>query len=293
MEKIVNIAVHPGTDEETAVNAFRQLHRHASKFGGLSVIFGAGGADLQQQLTRAQNEAVELRTKFSNAAKFLRELQLENDKLICQLEQSRKNADEAEVACHLMQERIAALEAELADLQTNGRDELGIIAQHHAQIEALVVKLTTMKKTLSELEASRELYATEQVAAVRREIERRVRSALDQQLGADVSEPNEDNPQPTASSHPQRKATRKARTGASAKAGARASRPDRGAATERLVLDLLTFEWKSVSILFRSAERRGFTGTENAIRFAAERIVRAGNAVQGHDDEGRIAFRRA
>lgn len=67
----------------------------------------------------------------------------------------------------------------------------------------------------------------------------------------------------------------------------------KGADTERLVLDLLTFEWKSVSVLFRTAQRLGFTGVENAIRFAAERLVDAGNAVQGLNADGRIAFRRA
>lgn len=296
MEKIVNITLHPTTSEEEATAAFRQLHRNASKFGGLFSMLSGGGVEIRQRLTRAQNDAVELRANLSSVTERLSDLEVEHREAVWQMERNREYAEEAETQCRQQRERVAALEAELANLKTNGAgDELGIIAQHHTQIETLAIKLKVATKALREAEDTRERYAVEQAEAARREVEGRIRAALNGEEDACASDTTTEAPQAEAASQTRRKTTKKKRAAsASAKPRARAYHANRkGAETERFLLDLLTFEWKSVSVLFRAAQRIGFKGTENAIRFAAERLIKAGNAVHGRNAEGHIAFRRA
>lgn len=67
----------------------------------------------------------------------------------------------------------------------------------------------------------------------------------------------------------------------------------RGEETDSIVLSLLTNQLKCISTLFREAQHCGFTGTENAIRFAALRLTQADNAIEGRDSQDRIAYRRA
>lgn len=296
IEKIVNVALHPTTGEEEAIVAFRQLHRNASKFGGLSSVLSGRGADLGQRLSRAENDAVELRANLIKVTQRFQKSEAEHREALWQMEKSRENADDAEARCKQKQQRITALETELAELKTNGADdELGIIDQHHAQIKALAIKLKALTQTVREAEANRDQFAAEKVAEARR----KMRAALDEEDGyANATTANADEPQhkPEPAAKPRRKAggSRKSAASASARPRARTFHANRrGADTDRLVHDLLTFGWKSVSVLFRAAQQIGFTGTENAIRFAAERLVKAGNAVQGRNTDGHIAFRRA
>lgn len=287
IDSIVNIALHPTTDEHTAVAAFRKLHQHADKFGGLASILSGTGADMRQRLNRAHNEVVELRTKLDSAMNRVAALDTQFRRAEQQMAQQRQIAEEAEAQCRQKAQHVAGLEAELASLKAKEvDDDLGIIAQRNAEIETLTVKLKSLKETLSEADALRERYAADEVAKARQEIEQRVRAALGDMPTAD--------PQPQPAPKPRRRARSGAQSAASAQARPRTTKTKRkGADMEALLLSLLTNQWKAVSNLYSQAQRLGFRGSEGTIRFAADRLVDAGNALKGCDFDGRIAYRRA
>lgn len=294
IEKIINIALHPSTNEEEATAAFRHLHRNASKFGGLSMMLGNSGIDLRKHLMRAESEAVELKEKLSVLGGRFRDLEAKYRDMARKVKDSFDKANNAEELLILRDKQITALENDLAKLNINGKsDELGIISQNHAQIESLVIKLKAANHALCAAEANRDKFAAEKVA----EICRKMRAVLDDEDGpASTTQTNTEKPprEPAAKRSNKRAESNKSAASAPNRARAQPAYTRRkGADTERLVLDLLTFEWKSVNVLFRAAQRLGFAGVENAIRFAAERLVEAGNATQGNNSEGRIAFRRA
>jgi small-conductance mechanosensitive channel len=201
-----------------------------------------------------------------------------------------------EAECARQKEHIAALELKITDLSANEKDDLGLVKQRNAEIEELAVRLRAATQKLSAFEAEQDQYVAARVGEARRDIENRVRAALggdNDNIEPDTA--NKAGPEADPAPQPRRKAARTKRAAsASARPRPRADQPKRrGRDTEQLVLDLLTFEWKSVSMLFRSARQIGFSGSENAIRFAAERLIAAGNAVQGRNAEGHVAFRRA
>jgi chromosome segregation ATPase len=289
IDSIVNIVLHPTTDEHTAVAAFRKLHQHADKFGGLASMLGGTGTDMRHRLNSAQNEIVELRAKFDNAMNRVTALDAQFRRAEQQMTRQRQIAEEAEAQCREKARLVADLEAELAALKAKeADDDLGIIAQRNSEIEALTVKLKSLKETLSEADALRERYAADAAAKARQEVEQRIRAAMGEKPAAD--------PQPEPARKPRRKARPGAQSAASAQARprARTTKTNRkGADMEALILSLLTNRWKAVSSLYSQAQRFGFMGSEGTIRFAADRLVDAGNAMKGHDSDGRIAYRRA
>lgn len=295
LEKIIATVLHPTTDEGTAMNAFRVLHRKASEFGGLKEILSDEKFNerIRERAENLETELKQLRQSYWNLFTEKQEIESDRNSLNAKCILSERRANEVESASRSKQKRIEKLEAEIADLKANaGDDELGIIAKQHVQIADLAAKFKAINQALAEAEASRERYAAEQAATARDDIKTRIMSAL-----ADEPSVCEETAQPQqekAPAKPKRASAKKAKSAASAKPRSR-PRPAtrRGADAERIVDDALTFDWKSVSTLFREAQNRGFKGTENAIRFAAERLVAVGNAIAGYNNEGRIAYRRA
>lgn len=295
LEKIITIVLHPATDEGTAMNAFRKLHQNASEFGGLKEILSDEKFNerIRERTENLETELKQLRQSYWNLFTEKQEIESDRNSLNAKCILSERRASEVESASRSKQKRIEKLEAEIADFKANpADDELGIIAKQHAQIADLAAKFKAVNQALAEAEASRERYAAEQAAAVRDDIKTRVMSAFADE--APAHEGTAESQQEEAPAKPKRASAKKAKSAASAKPRSRPQRATRrGADAERIVDDALTFDWKSVSTLFREAQNRGFKGTENAIRFAAERLVAVGNAIAGYNNEGRIAYRRA
>jgi len=295
LEKIITIVLHPATDEGTAMNAFRKLHQNASEFGGLRAMLSGGNStpELNERVKKAEQDARNMRTQFSNMFSNYNDAMSKCSAQLAQISELRNRANYAEAEVAKKQKRIEKLDAEIADLKANaGDDELGIIAKQHVQIADLAAKFKAVNQALAEAEASRERYAAEQAAAARDDIKTRVMSAFadEPSVREETAEPQQEE----VPAKPKRASAKKANSAASAKPRSRPRRATRrGADAERIVDDALTFDWKSVSTLFREAQNRGFKGTENAIRFAAERLVAVGNAIAGYNNEGRIAYRRA
>lgn len=282
-EKLWATAMHPSTNDNEASNAFIMLRQALSTSGGVESYIST---KFSSKSGRSDSEWADM---YFRLTKRLENTQREHAAQIDTIEGQHK------VAMTRAQRRVAdvesalkAMEVELAEAQAREGDDLGVIDQRNAEIRGLIERLNQAKETLKEAEERREQYVAEQVAAAEQEIRSRVLASL----GEKVAEPQpEPEPQPAR----QRRARTTAKTAASApkreRARAYKSR-GRGANNDNLVLSLLTNEWKSTGTLFAEAQRYGFQGSENALRFAAQRLADAGNAVQGRDDRGRIAFRR-
>lgn len=178
-------------------------------------------------------------------------------------------------------------EMELSTLKAQAGNEIGLVAQRNIEIERLMRELAKALEQVSTADDARQAFARDQVAAMRRDMERRLQAAL---IGLDCKEN-------TVVTPPNAKSIRASLT---VKNPSRAQPKKNGfygkpssTANESIILDLLTFEGKTVRTLFREAQRRGFTATENAIRFIAGKLIAAGNARQGLDEAGRISYRRA
>ncbi|MEZ0497518.1 hypothetical protein [Sphingomonas sp. IW22] len=283
-EKLWATAMHPSTNDNEASNAFIMLRRALSSSGGIETYmntkFSAKGG-------RPDSEWADM---YFRLTKRFESSQREHAAQINEIEGQHKAAmARAQRRVADVESALEAKEVELAEAQARGGDDLGVIDQRNAEIRGLIERLKEAKKALTDAEEGREQYVAERVAAVEQEIKKRVLASLGEEAAKPQPEPD---PQPTR----RRRAQTSAKTAASApkRARARANKGKaRGANNENLVLDLLTNEWKSTSTLFNEAKRYGFSGVENAIRFAAQRLVEAGNAVQGRDTQGRIAFRRA
>ncbi len=282
-DKLWAVASHPSTNDNEASNAFamfrRALASEQSVDTYLRARLGVQGARSDPHWATMYNQ---LRERYDaaqrNRDEELKIIENEHNKV---LDRTARRVREVETA-------LRAKEVELTELKANGMgDELDIIAQRNAEIERLAVKLKALSASVKEVQSSRDRYAADKVAAA----ERAIREKLHSVFGTSA------NPEPESAAKPAPEQAR-AKSAASTKkpksARPTAHRTNRkGADTESIVSSLLTNEWKSVSALFDGACRYGFTGVENAIRFAAERLVRMGNAEQGLDHKGHIAFRRA
>lgn len=168
-------------------------------------------------------------------------------------------------------------------------DLLRVIAQRDAQIGALKAQVEAAQQALKSADRSRKAFAAEQAAKKEQEIKTRMIDAVATLIrGSTMPTP----PQPVSSNSTEG-VRAKIAAKASSRTRSRARSVPRGADTDNMVLSLLTNELKCIGTLFRQAQGIGFSGTENAIRFAGLRLAQAGNAIEGRDYQDRIAYRRA
>jgi hypothetical protein len=282
-DKLWATASHPSTNDNEAANAFMLLRRAVSKDGGVErfISMRSGTAS-----GRSDSEWARMYHRLSSQ---LEATQREHVFRIGEIERQNRTAlTRAQRRVAEAENALREKEAELSDMKARGCDDLGVLDQRNAENLMLLERLNEMKRVLAEAEHARDQYVAERVAAAEQEIKERVRASLGEQDTAAEPKPNT-------------KTTQSRRTRASAKPAASSSsrkRPSasrskgRGSATDDLVLSLLTNEWKCISRLYREAQLAGFSGVENAIRWAAQRLTGLGNAEQGKDHEGRIAYRR-
>lgn len=168
---------------------------------------------------------------------------------------------------------------------------LSRIARLDKQVAALKQELDDAKRALVLAVKSNKAHAAEQALRTEREVKDRITKAVEAMINGTASR-IEASPQP-GNELSTTKPTRKVAASASFRSRNRVvARKRRGADTEAMVLGLLTNQWKCISTLHGQALRGGFRGSEGTVRFAADRVADAGNAEQGHDSEGRIAYRR-
>lgn len=180
----------------------------------------------------------------------------------------------------------------LGNMLGRSHDLLSALAERDQQIEKLKAQAEADRLAITRAERSRKALAAEQESR-KRDVEARISEVVKALVhGAPLSTGS--SADPMNGSKPQR-ATARSRVAAmaSSRTRRRVIKKPRGADTANIVSNLLTNEWKCISTLFSEAQRSGFTGSEGAIRFAAERVAQAGNAQEGHDRLGRIAYRRA
>jgi hypothetical protein len=201
--------------------------------------------------------------------------------------------EDAAVAGFRVMHRNAAIIGGLENMLSRSNDLLRIIAKRDKEITLLKAQINDAQQALKMAEKSRKAYAAEQAIEKEREVEARISDAVRAMIRG--SKPNTNSTvlsvNDNATARP--KSVRKV----AAKASSRPRRrvvtvKTRGADTDNLVLSLLTNELKCVSALFQQAQRLGFEGSEGTIRFAAERVTVAGNAEEGRDHQGRVAYRR-
>lgn len=282
IDKLWAIASHPATNDNEASNAFAMFRRALpseqtvdtyliTHLGVSAARSGSHWATMYNQL-RERHDAAQ-----RDRSEELKTIEYNHKKA---LDRAARRVIEIESA-------LRAKEVELTNLKANGiGDELDIIAQRNAEIERLAVKLKALSASVKEMQNSRDQYAADKVAAAERAIMEKLHSLFGVSASPESGQ--------AANSAPERARRKSAASAKKPTARPKAYRTNRkGADTESIVSSLLTNEWKSVSALFDGARRYGFTGVENAIRFAAERLVRMGNAEQGFDHKGHIAFRRA
>jgi hypothetical protein len=281
-EKLWATAMHPSTNDNEASNAFVKLRQSLSSSGGVESYIKT---KFSEKSGRSDSEWADMYFRLSNR---LEVAQREHSTQIATAEEQHKAAMARTLRRVSDAERaLKTKEEELAEAQAQGGDDLGVIDQRNAEIRGLIERLKEAKAALNSAEECRERYAAEKVIAAEQEIKKRVLASLEEGTAQREQEPE---PQPTR----RRRAQASAKRAASAPKRPRARKSNgRGANNDNLVLSLLTNEWKSTGCLFAEAQRYGFKGSENALRFAAQRLAEAGNAMQGRDDRGRIAFRRA
>jgi hypothetical protein len=199
--------------------------------------------------------------------------------------------EDAAVAGFRIMHQNAASFGGLENMLSRSKDLLRLIAKRDKEIASLKAQVGQAQQALKLAEASRKAYAAEQASEKERQLENRISDAVRAMIrGSKLSAqtaPISVNPGSVTGSKPMRK------TSAKASSRPRVRRVPRGADTDNMVLSLLTNELKCIGTLFRQAQGLGFSGTENAIRFAGLRLAQAGNAIEGRDYQDRIAYRRA
>lgn len=178
----------------------------------------------------------------------------------------------------------------LGNMLSRSKDLLRQIAKRDEEIASLKAQVRQAQQALKIAEASRKARAAEQVIEKERELKDRISDTVRAIIhGANLSaEPSRESVKPNSVT----RSKPVPKIAAKASSRARARRAPRGADTDDVVLSLLTNELKCISTLFRQAQGLGFSGTENAIRFAGVRLAQAGNAIEGRDYQDRIAYRR-
>lgn len=199
--------------------------------------------------------------------------------------------EDAAVAGFRIMHQNAASFGGLENMLSRSKDLLRLIAKRDKEIASLKAQVGQVQQALKLAEASRKAYAAEQATEKERQLENRISDAVRAMIrGSKLSAqptPISVSPGIVTRSKPTRKISAKASS------RSRARRLPRGADTDNMVLSLLTNELKCIGTLFRQAQGLGFSGTENAIRFAGLRLAQAGNAIEGRDYQDRIAYRRA
>ncbi|WP_242098815.1 hypothetical protein [Sphingomonas sp. CROZ-RG-20F-R02-07] len=185
----------------------------------------------------------------------------------------------------------AAQHGGLGNMLGRSHDLLSVLAERDQRIESLTAQAEATRLAMARAERSRKAVVAEQESK-----ERDISGRISDVVNALITGASMEQQKPALSSDmlPKR-ATARSKIAAqrSSRPRSRAISKPRGAETDKIVFDLLTNKWKCIGTLFREAERSGFRGSEGAIRFAAERAARAGNAHEGRDRLGRIAYRRA
>ncbi len=202
--------------------------------------------------------------------------------------------EDAAVAGFRIMHRNAAIIGGLENSLSRSKDLLRIIAERDKEIALLKAQVRRDQQARKMADKSRKAYAAEQAIKKEREVEDRISDVVRAMIRGSKPSTNSMTRSVDDIATVRPKAVRKV----AAKASSRPRRrvvtvKPRGANTDNLVLSLLTNELKCVSALFREAQRIGFTGCEGTIRAAAERLVVAGNAEEGRDEQGRVSYRRA
>lgn len=196
--------------------------------------------------------------------------------------------EDAAVAGFRVMHQQAAQYGGLENMLSRSKALLDRITRLDREIVALKEQVSAGRRELSASETARKSIATEQAFKVQQEVEQRITDAVHAMISG--MNPHRAVEEPKAKSSVAPKTVR--RIAASAPRP-RSPKLRRGEGTDNIVLSLLTNRWKCISTLFREAQHCGFTGTENAIRFAAIRLTQADNAIDGRDQQNRIAYRRA
>lgn len=199
--------------------------------------------------------------------------------------------DEAVAGFRLLHQN-ATRHGGLGNMLGRSHDLLSALVERDQQIEKLKAQVEAARLSMVRAERSRKALAAEQESN-KREVEARISEVVKALVhGAPLSLGS--SADSMSGSRSQRVTARsKASAMGSSRARPRVVKKPRGADTDQIVFNLLTNEWKCISTLLREAQHSGFTGSEGAIRFAAERVERAGNAQEGQDRLGRKAYRRA
>ena len=219
---------------------------------------------------------------------------INTDQIVNAILNPNANEDAAVAGFRILHQNAAKFGG-LGHILGRSNELLGVVAQRDAQIAALMAQVEGTQHALKSAELARKAYAAEQATKARQEVETRMIdavAALIRDSTIPIQPERASQPQP-ASSNRNEGVRAKMAAKASSKARGRARSMPRGADTDNMVLSLLTNELKCVSTLFRQAQGLGFSGTENAIRFAGLRLAQARNAIEGRDYQNRIAYRRA
>jgi hypothetical protein len=196
--------------------------------------------------------------------------------------------EDAAVAGFRIMHQQAARYGGLENMLSRSRTLLDRITRLDREIVVLKEKVSAAQRDLSASEKAHKSIASEQALKAQREVEQRITDAVHAMING--RSPRRAIEVPVI----QRHAAPNTVTRIAASASRRKSpKLRRGEGTDNMVLSLLTNRLKCISTLFHEAQHCGFTGTENAIRFAALRLTQADNAIEGRDTRGRVAYRRA
>lgn len=196
--------------------------------------------------------------------------------------------EEAAVAGFRVMHREAARYGGLENMLSRSQALLSKITRLDNEIATLRAQVGSTKRALADSEKARKTITAEQAVRAEREVKQRITNAVEAMISGTSPFVNDETPVIERSMKP-----KPVRRMAASAANKRTPKLRRGQHTDSIVLSLLTNRWKCISTLFREAQGLGFTGTENAIRFAAVRLTQDDNAIDGHDEQNRIAFRRA
>lgn len=196
--------------------------------------------------------------------------------------------EEAAVAGFRVMLKEAARHGGIESMLSRSQALLSRIKQLDNEVVALRTQVEAARRALADSEKARKAITAEHKVRAEQELKHRITNAVQAMINGTSPFLNGEIP----AIEPTMKPKTVRRIAASA-ANKRTPKLRRGQHTDSIVLSLLTNRLKCVSTLFREAQGLGFTGTENTIRFAAIRLTQNGNAVDGHDEQNRIAYRRA